>query len=188
MATLAVLALCTQPIILRAETPLIDLYEKVERGAVETRQRDEQRETRFASSAQEKATMLRDLERKIAQEEKRKNSLKNEFDRNEDRLVELSTLLDRRIGDLGELFGVFRQTADDTQNILFDSLIGLEFPERREIIADLAESTEVPTIPQMRALWKLLIQETAYSGQVARFEAEVIAPAGEVYNAEVTRV
>ena len=157
MATLAVLALCTQPIILRAETPLIDLYEKVERGAVETRQRDEQRETRFASSAQEKATMLRDLERKIAQEEKRKNSLKNEFDRNEDRLVELSTLLDRRIGDLGELFGVFRQTADDTQNILFDSLIGLEFPERREIIADLAESTEVPTIPQMRALWKLLI-------------------------------
>ena len=100
----------------------------------------------------------------------------------------MSTLLDRRIGDLGELFGVFRQTADDTQNLLFDSLIGLEFPERRAIIADLAESTEVPTISQMRALWKLLIQETAYSGQVARFEAEVIAPAGEVYNAEVVRV
>ena len=188
VAALAIFALCTLPISVHAATPLIDLYEKVERGAAETGQRDERREARFASSAQEKARMLRDLERKIAQEEKRKDNLKNEFDGNEDRLAELTTLLDRRIGDLGELFGVFRQTADDTQNLLFDSLIGLEFPERRAIIAELAESTDVPTIPQMRELWKLLIQETAYSGQVSRFDAEVIAPAGEVYSAEVTRV
>ena len=157
VAALAIFALCTQPISVHAATPLIDLYEKVERGAVETGQRDERREARFASSAQEKARMLRDLERKIAQEEKRKDSLKNEFDGNEDRLAELTTLLDRRIGDLGELFGVFRQTADDTQNLLFDSLIGLEFPERRAIIAELAESTDVPTIPQMRELWLSLI-------------------------------
>ena len=187
-ALLGIFNFCAEPITVYAATPLIDLYEKVERGATETKQRDEQRQARFASSAQEKARMLDDLERKIAQEEERKNSLKNTFDRNEDRLSELTTLLDRRIGDLGELFGVFRQTADDTQNLLFDSLIGLEFPERRGIIEDLAESTEVPTIPQMRALWKLLIQEIAFSGQVSRFDSEVIAPAGEVYSAEVTRV
>ena len=146
-ALLGFFIFCAEPITVYAATPLIDLYEKVERGATETKQRDEQREARFASSAQEKARMLDDLERKIAQEEERKNSLKNTFDRNEDRLSELTTLLDRRIGDLGELFGVFRQTADDTQNLLFDSLIGLEFPERRGIIEDLAESTEVPIDP-----------------------------------------
>ena len=71
---------------------------------------------------------------------------------------------------------------------MLDSLVSLEYPERRETVQALAQSTEVPTIEEMRALWQLLIQEIAESGRVTKFEQEVISPSGEVRVAEVVRV
>ena len=132
--------------------------------------------------------MLRDVRSKVRRQEALKDRLKSEFDANEDRLAEITTTLDRRIGDLGELFGVFRQTADDTQNLLFDSLVTLEYPDRRETIEVLASSTEVPTIPEMEELWALLIQEIAYSGEISTFESDIVAPGGKMYSDSVVRV
>ena len=167
---------------------LIDLYEKVAGQAGLEAQRNSEREQRFQASAEERARMLAQVEQDIVRLERQKADLKRRFDANEDRLAALSTALDRRIGDLGELFGVFRQTADDVQTLLFDSLITLEHPERRAEAAALAESTEVPTIPQMRALWGLLMQEIAHSGQVSRFPARIVEPAGGSYEAQAVRV
>ena len=171
-----------------AEASLADLFERVKSGSAEEAQRNQEREAKFASSAAARAAMLRDVQAKVRQQERLKDRLKDEFDSNEDRLVEITTTLDRRIGDLGELFGVFRQTADDTQNLLFDSLVTLEYPERRESIAVLASSTEVPTIPEMKELWTLLVQEIAYSGEVSKFESEIVAPGGAIYSDSVVRV
>lgn len=167
---------------------LMELYEKVARQAALESERSGERERRFQASADEGARMLKQVQDDIARLERHKADLKGQFDGNEDRLAELATQLDRRIGDLGELFGVFRQTADDVQTLLFDSLITLEHPERRAEAAALAESAEVPTIPQMRALWRLLMQEIAHSGQVSRFPAEIIEPAGGAYSAQAVRV
>ena len=164
------------------------LFERVKSGSSAEAERNRQREARFASSAAEKAVMLREVQAKVRQQEALKDRLKTEFDSNEDRLVDITTTLDRRIGDLGELFGVFRQTADDTQNLLFDSLVTLEYPERRGKIEVLASSTEVPTIPEMQELWTLLIQEIAYSGEISRFETDIVAPGGTIYSDSVVRV
>lgn len=167
---------------------LIELYEKVARQAALESEHSSERERRFQASADEGARMLKQVQDDIARLERQKAGLKGQFDGNEDRLAELATQLDRRIGDLGELFGVFRQTADDVQTLLFDSLITLEHPQRRAEAAALAESAEVPTIPEMRALWRLLMQEIAHSGQVSRFPAEIIEPAGGTYSAQAVRV
>ena len=170
------------------DASLEGLFERVKSGSSAEAQRNRERETRFASSAAEKAAMLREVQAKVRQQEALKDRLKGEFDSNEDRLVEITTTLERRIGDLGELFGVFRQTADDTQNLLFDSLVTLEYPKRREKIEILASSTEVPTIPEMQELWTLLIQEIAYSGEISRFESNIVAPGGTIYSDSVVRV
>ena len=167
---------------------LSDLYDRVSSSASGENQLNSEREAKFVSSAAEKRRLLAEVTARINEEERSKTRLKKTFDDNEDELAELSTALDRRIGDLGELFGVFRQTADDTQGLLLDSLVSLEYPERRETVQALAQSTEVPTIEEMRALWQLLIQEIAESGRVTKFEQEVISPSGEVRVAEVVRV
>ena len=171
-----------------APDSLIELYDRVTRQAGLEAQRSDERERRFQASADERARMLAQVQGDIARLERQKADLKRQFDGNEDRLAELTTQLDRRIGDLGELFGVFRQTADDVQTLLFDSYITLEYPERRAEAQALAESAEVPTIPQMRALWRLLMQEIAHSGQVSRFPAQIVEPAGGTYSADAVRV
>ena len=167
---------------------LMELYDRVARQAGLEAQRSSERERQFQASAAERASMLEELQADIAGLERQKNNLQRQFDGNEDRLAELTTQLDRRIGDLGELFGVFRQTADDVQTLLFDSFITLEYPERRGEAEALAESAEVPTIPQMRALWRLLMQEISHSGQVSRFPAQIVEPAGGTYAAQAVRV
>ena len=146
------------------------------------------RETRFKQEAANQKALLRAAEDEVRRQERARNRLQKDFDNNEEILTGLESSLDKRVGDLGELFGVFRQTADDTQTMLFDSLITLEFPARRTKISKLAESDEVPTIAQMRALWTLLIEESALSGTISKFQASVVRPSGEKYDADVTRV
>ena len=146
------------------------------------------RETQFKQEAANQKALLRAAEDEVRRQERARNRLQKDFDNNEEILTGLESSLDKRVGDLGELFGVFRQTADDTQTMLFDSLITLEFPARRTKISKLAESDEVPTIAQMRALWTLLIEESALSGNISKFQASVVRPSGEKYDADVTRV
>ena len=185
---LSLAAISTSQLAGAEDASLEGLFERVKSGSSAEAQRNRERETRFASSAAEKAAMLREVQAKVRQQEALKDRLKADFDSNEDRLVEITTTLERRIGDLGELFGVFRQTADDTQNLLFDSLVTLEYPERREKIEILASSTEVPTIPEMQELWTLLIQEIAFSGEISKFESNIVAPGGTIYSDSVVRV
>ena len=146
------------------------------------------RETQFKQETANQKALLRAAEDEVRRQERARNRLQKDFDNNEEILTGLESSLDKRVGDLGELFGVFRQTADDTQTMLFDSLITLEFPARRTKISKLAESDEVPTIAQMRALWTLLIEESALSGTISKFQASVVKPSGEKYDADVTRV
>lgn len=150
--------------------------------------RNAEREKRFREAAGEQKIMLQDVQQKVAAEEKLRDDMKVIFDSNEVRLGELTTILDRRSGNLGELFGVFRQVAGDTQKILFDSLVTIEYPDRNDAIEVLASSTEVPTIAQMEQLWSIMLQEIAESGTISRFETDVIKPSGETYRAPITRI
>jgi len=171
-----------------AQDDLVDLLRNVQENNTAEAKRNSEREQRFSAQAAQQKNLLKEAEDEVARQERLRDQLKSKFDANETLLGELQLLLDKRVGDLGELFGVFRQMADDTQTVLFDSLITLENPQRKTLVSSLAESTEVPTIPQMRDLWRLLIEESARSGQLSRFETEVVAPDGDRYAAQVTRV
>ncbi|MEM0955401.1 MAG: MotA/TolQ/ExbB proton channel family protein [Pseudomonadota bacterium] len=167
---------------------LLELLEKVETNKTKEAQINAEREQRFRSRASEQKALQKQAEAEVARQEALRISLKKSFDDNETSLAELQDTLDKRIGDLGELFGVFRQNADDTQTALYSSLITVEYPDRKAVVAELAESDEVPTIPQMRALWELLIQEIAHSGEISRFSTDIVEPSGDQYQGEVVRV
>ncbi len=190
MRSLAAAMLLCAPLAMAAEEAqtVRELYERVRQQASDEAGYNTERERRFRADAERQAALLADAEQRIAEQERRKERLKGAFDVNEDKLAELTTRLERRIGDLGELFGVFRQTADDVHTLLFDSLITLEHPARLAEAQALAASTEVPTIPQLQTLWRLLMHEVALSGETSAFPASVIAPGGSLYEANVTRV
>ncbi|MBQ0726787.1 MAG: MotA/TolQ/ExbB proton channel family protein [Thalassolituus oleivorans] len=167
---------------------LQELYQQISKDISSEASHNSEREQRFRAAAGEQKKMLSDVNAQLAEQEKLRAQLKTEFDNNEVSLAELSTQLDRRTGNLGELFGVFRQIAGDTQQVMFDSVITVEFPDRTAQIGTLAKAKEVPTIAEMQQLWGLMLQEISESAAVSRFDAKVVKPSGETYDAAVTRV
>ena len=171
-----------------SEEGMLELLKRVQENRSQEAVWNADRERRFQTEAEQRQSMMRQAQADVKKQENLRDDLKERFDANETRLAELEATLTRRVGDLGELFGVFRQMADDTQTMLYDSLITAEHPQRKQAISVLAESEEVPTIPQMRLLWGLLLEETALSSQVSRFESEIVEPGGRNYSADVVRV
>ena len=157
----------------QAQDSPFDILKKIQDNKTEEAIRNEQRESRFRTEAEKQNSLMRKAEAEVTAQESTRRKLQVDFDKNEVLLTDLESKLDKRVGDLGELFGVFRQVADDTETMIYDSLITLEKPERKASISQLAESTEIPTIPQMRGLWSLLIEEAVLSGQTSRFTNEV---------------
>ena len=167
---------------------LTELLDKVTAISKEEAALNKQRETKFRTAAGEQKVLMDNALAEVAKQEALRDEYRKTFDENEILLAELQETLDRRTGDLGELFGVFRQTADDTETVVYSSLTTLEYPKRKDEIAELAASTEVPTIDQMRKLWEILIAETAQSGELTRFNGSIVDPDGTAYESTITRV
>lgn len=164
------------------------LYQQISKEVTAEATHNTEREKRFREAAGEQKAMLADVKAKLAAAEKKRDEMKVVFDANEETLAGLTTELSKRTGNLGELFGVFRQMAGDTQQLIFDSLISVEYPERKALIESLANTKEVPSITQMQQLWTVMLQEISLSGTVSRFDTTIVKPNGEAYQAPVTRV
>lgn len=171
-----------------AQDSLEALYQKVSADARAETAYNSTREQEFLARANEREEMLEEVQAQLAAEERRRAEMKTVFDENETVLSDLTEQLDRRVGNLGELFGVFRQVAGDMQSIFFDSIVSAEFPDRLDTIERLAEAEEVPTIPEMQELWSVMLQEIAESGNISRFDSDVVQASGETYSAPVVRV
>lgn len=171
-----------------AQSSLEQLHQQTLQDARSESSYNTEREQEFLAKAQEREQMLEQVQSELSAAEQRRTEMKSRFDLNEAQLSELTEQLDRRVGNLGELFGVFRQVAGDMQSIFFDSLVSAQYPGRLDSIGTLAEAKEVPTIPEMEQLWSLMLQEIAQSGKVSRFETEVVRASGESYTAPVVRV
>lgn len=182
--TLLPLAMLTTPV----QADLADLLNEVRADAQAETQRNQQREQRFRNSLSEQTQLLNQAQATVTRLETERDSLKTQFDENEAVLTQLTEVLQQRTGNLGELFGVFRQTATDAQSLMYNSLVSLERPDRQAVIDTLAGRSEVPTIQQMTQLWELLLDEIVYSGTVSKFNADVVEPSGEHYTTEVVRV
>jgi biopolymer transport protein ExbB len=92
-----------------------------------------------------------------------------------------------RSGQLGEVFGVVKQQAQELQGQLSDSLITAEYPQRDELLA-FAELKRIPLLAELEGLWFLLQQEMTATGEVAPFTASVVKPDGSRAETNVLRI
>jgi len=183
---LAAATLITGP--LHAAENLKELVSEVRAQAAAEKKTLAEREASFRAALGEQEQLLADALAKVERFEAERDRLKALYDENEDKLSEMTATLEQRSGDLGELFGVFRQVAGDVQSMMFDSLTRLERPDRQARVDELASMSEVPEIGAIRELWQFILDEISISGEVSRFPHEVVRPDGERYQADVTRV
>ncbi|HMB38488.1 MAG TPA: MotA/TolQ/ExbB proton channel family protein [Wenzhouxiangellaceae bacterium] len=161
---------------------LQELLRQVEQAASEEARIDQQRLQEFRQQRAQQQQLLSEARAELRAQEQRSDRLNNQFDENERELAELSTTLDERMGNLGELFGVVRQVAGDMRSTLNDSMVSAQFPGRTGLYANLAErgDTELPSVEELRAMWTGMVREIAESGNVVEFSADLINADGQV--------
>jgi len=149
---------------------------------------NQEREAQFVRERNNQNNLLAQARQELADENKRSDRLREEYDQNERALAELETTLAERMGNLGELFGVVRQSSGDIQAALDDSMVTAQMPGRTQFLSDLAQRRELPTVPELRQLWSAMVTEIAESGKVVKFTAPVERTNGERENLEIVRL
>jgi biopolymer transport protein ExbB len=147
-----------------------------------------EREQRFLAENADRKALLDELRGRVEQQRKRGQKLKTQFESNEESLQTLQAELDARVGNLGELFGTVRQSANDMHALLKDSLVSAEFPGRADWFDQMAKNKKLPNVTELERFWLLMQQEIEQSGNISQFEAPVTGTNGLTQPASTTRI
>lgn len=146
------------------------------------------REQAFIQNRSEQAQLLARANAALEQQKAEAERLKAEFDRQEADLAEQEKLLAQRVGHLGELFGVVRQSAGDIAGQWQDNLLNAQYPDRLQRLRALAESRTLPSAEDLDSFWMTLLEDLTASGQVQRVELPVVGVDGQRSEQSVLRV
>lgn len=166
---------------------LQQLLQQIRSDVSRDRSQDAERLQAFQGDHNRQLALLNDARKRLAAAEAEQERLKAEFQANEDALTEQGEALRMRSGQLGEVFGVVKQQAQELQGQLSDSLITAEYPQRDELLA-FAELKRIPLLAELEGLWFLLQQEMTATGEVAPFTASVVQPDGSRAETNVLRI
>jgi biopolymer transport protein ExbB len=167
---------------------MAELLERVRHGWNAEREENLEREERFTQERDQRVDLLERAKATRAYEELRSEKLEDRFGENELLLAQLEDKLSNRLGALGELFGLVRQTAGDTGGLVASSLTSAEFPGREAFLEELGKSKSLPSITSLEKLWFTLLQEMTESGNVTRFRTSVVDANGQRTDREVIRI
>ncbi len=170
-----------------AATTLDDLLREVRNQEQLQKQVNAQREAEFRSNKATQERKLRDARAKLAQAEATANSLQAQFQANELKLTELETELRAKQGNLGELFGVVRQSANSIQGDLKASIISAQYPGR-DALLDGLNTSGTPSMQELRNFYVLLLQEMTEQAKTTSFTADVVNKEGLTESKTVKRI
>ncbi len=172
-----------------AQANLDDLLRAAKDYRQKTASENAAREREFVSARNEQRSLLQKVQSDLNAENGRSASLKQRFDDNEVALAELEETKRIRVGDMGELFGVVRQVAGDTNGLVKSSLITAQYNARAgDLLSKLADATDLPSIEELDRLRILLLEEMVESGKVVSFDSPIVDSEGAPTSANVVRV
>jgi biopolymer transport protein ExbB len=156
-----------------------DLLKAVRESWEVNKAEDVARERRFAEARDQQDQLLANAQSKEAREEARSQALEKSYQDKEVELAELEEVLEQRMGNLGELFGVTRQIAGDTRGNVEASITTAQFGlERVNFLEELGQSKELPSVKALERLWEEMVREMIEQGKIVEFEAQVYTPSG----------
>jgi biopolymer transport protein ExbB len=166
----------------QAATPSVDLSslrQGVQRLRDQERQLAQEREQRFRAALQTEERRAQEAVARRNAAEARSNALDRQWNNNETRISEVQTLLNERLGNLGELFGVTRQVAGDAATVMTQSLLSTQYgvpadgEERAEFMRRLAGARALPSIVELERLWYEIVREMTDGAKVAKYRTGV---------------
>jgi biopolymer transport protein ExbB len=181
------LLVCASPTLMAA-TSLDELLEQTRSARTREQQANEEREKKFIAERNKQSELLTTARSSLAGERQRGAALQAAYDANEKKLTELQAQVETKAGNLGEMFGVVRQVANDFSSVVHNSIISAQYPDREDFVAKLAGAKSLPSMSDLERFWFELQREMTESGHIARFKAKVVTPDGKPLDTTVVRV
>lgn len=171
---------------------LDELLSQLEQGKIAQTEQNKAREAKFNAQVTQQQSMLNKIKSKRDAALRLSSELEQSFASNELKLASSADALDKRLGELKELFGVLQQVSGDTRSKFQTSVISAQIPNRGEFLDKFAQSmgssSKLASIDEIERLWFELQREMTQSGKIATFKREVVLANGQKQMSEVTRV
>jgi len=171
---------------------LDELLTQLEQGKVAQSKQNKAREAQFKAKVNQQQKMLNNMNKQRDAALQRSVQLEQGFSKNEIKLANQSDALDKRLGELKELFGVLQQVSGDTRSKFQTSVVSAQIPGRGVFLDEFAQSmgssSKLASIDEIERLWFELQREMTQSGKIHTFNREVVLANGERENTAVTRI
>jgi len=168
------------------------LLNQLQQGNIAQTKQNREREQEFKVKVYEQQSILNNMSQQRDQALLLSVQLEQQFADNEIKLGNKTDALDKRLGELKELFGVLQQVSGDTRSKFQTSVISAQIPGRgvflNEFAQSMGSSTKLASISEIERLWFELQREMTQSGKVTTFNREVVLANGDRVNQPVTRV
>ncbi|MDQ7042414.1 MAG: MotA/TolQ/ExbB proton channel family protein [Sulfurimonas sp.] len=146
------------------------------------------REEVFLKDLQKSKKLLRDIKLSLKKAKNRTKQLKETFKAQKVTIQNQNKELEKNTGTLKNLFAISKQEARDLSSLLKVSMTSTQLKNREKFLNEFSTSHSMPTINNLRKLWKLYIQEIIESGKTETYEAQVVDTLGIQNTSTVTRV
>jgi biopolymer transport protein ExbB len=190
--TLTAVSIFSTLVIAQQATNLDDLLAQLAQGKIAQSQQNKNREAEFNAKKSQQVQLLKQANQQRDQAITLSTKLENNFQTNEIKLGDRSDALNKRMGELKELFGVLQQVAGDTRSKFQTSVVSAQISGRGQFLDEFAQSmgssSKLASIEEIERLWFELQREMTQSGKVHKFNREIVLANGEKSQAEVIRV
>jgi len=190
--SMVVLAATATTAIAQDASSLDELLKKLEQGKIAQSVQNTAREAEFNAKKSEQNRLLKQANATRDSEVKLSTELEAQFQDNEIKLANKTDALNKRMGELKELFGVLQQVAGDTKSKFQTSVVSAQIANRGEFLDEFAQSmgssSKLASIEEIERLWFELQREMTETGKVHKFKRDIVLANGEKASTDVLRV
>jgi biopolymer transport protein ExbB len=190
--TLSAFSVFSGNAIAQQATSLDDLLSQLAQGKIAQSKQNQDREAEFNAKKSQQTQLLNQARQQRDQAINLSTQLEKNFQDNDVTLGNNTDALNKRMGELKELFGVLQQVAGDTRSKFQTSVISAQIPGRGQFLDEFAQSmgssSKLASIEEIERLWFELQREMTQSGKVHKFSREIVLANGEKSQADVVRV
>jgi biopolymer transport protein ExbB len=171
-----------------AQNGLETLLEKVQKDKLLQSKENQERVEHFISLKSDQQKLLKKAKKELATLKKRSKKLNNSIDKNEKRLTALESKLEHRVGNLGELFGVVKQSSGDLESNIANTLSYRHFQKEMPLLTKLSHAKQLPKIDELKHFWYILLAEIVQSGKIITYEDSIINAQGHEQKRLITQI
>lgn len=167
---------------------LQQLLQQVKSDGLKESSIHKEREQIFLQNTSQQKQALKESKQTLREIKLQTERLKNTFDKNEESLATLEEELRKRMGNLGEMFGVVRQVSQDVASIRENSLLANELGARSQLLDELSESKALPSIPELEKLWYEMQLHMTKQGESKQYPTTYLNAKGQKIDANIAHI